>query len=166
MKKEPHDDLSNVIRLQSQSCELIRMISITGKSYQVFLGNNVQLQDVELFCCNNNSVLSVDTTFGLCDSGVTDNCYNFYYNKGLVNSDGHNPVFLGATLIHFQRDSSIFRQFLLEMCAHNPKIRDLRITGTDQEKVIFNGFSSILPNLNLLLCIYHLEQEINRGYLT
>ena len=24
--------------------------------------------------------------------------------------------------------------------------------------VIFNGFSSILPNLNLLLCIYHLEQ--------
>ena len=71
MKKEPHDDLSNVIRLQSQSCELIRTISITGKSYQVFLGNDVQLQDVELFCCDNDGVLSVDTTFNLCDSWVT-----------------------------------------------------------------------------------------------
>ena len=155
MKKEPHDDLSNVIRLQSQSCELIRTISITGKSYQVFLGNDVQLQDVELFCCDNNGVLSVDTTFNLCDSWVTDTCY---YNKSLVNSDGHNPVFLSPTQIHFQKDSSIFRRFLLEMFAHNPKIRDLRIIGTDQEMAIFNGFSSSLLNLHLLLCVYHLEQ--------
>ena len=61
MKKEPHDDLSSVIRLQSQSCELIHTISITGKSYQVFFGNDVQLQDVEFFCCDNNGVLSADT---------------------------------------------------------------------------------------------------------
>ena len=39
-----------------------------------------------------------------------------------------------------------------------PKIRDLRTIGTDQEMAIFNGFSSILPNLNLLLYVYHLEQ--------
>ena len=52
----------------------------------------------------------------------------------------------------------MFRRFLLEMCAHNPKIRDLRTIGTDQEMAIFNGFSSILPNLNLLLCVYHLKQ--------
>ena len=44
------------------------------------------------------------------------------------------------------------------MCAHNPKIRDLRTIERDQEMAIFNGFSSILPNLNLLLCVYHLEQ--------
>ena len=37
VRKEPHDDLSNVIRLQSQSCELIRTIFITCKSYQFFL---------------------------------------------------------------------------------------------------------------------------------
>ena len=155
MKEEPHDDSSNAIRLQNQSCELIRTVSITGKSYQVFLGNDVQLQDVELFCCDNNGVISVDTTFNSRDSLVTDTCY---YNKRLVNSDGHNPVFLGPTLIHFQKDSSIFRRFLLEMCAHNPKIRDLRTIGRDQEMAIFNGFSSILQNLNLLLCVYHLEQ--------
>ena len=141
MKKEPHDDLLNVIRFQSQSWELIRTISITGKSYQVFLGNNVQLQDVELFCSDNNGVLSVDATFNLCDSWVTDTCY---YNKRLVNSDVHNPVFLGQTLIHFQKDSSIFSWFLLEICAHNPYIRDLRTIGTDQEMAIFRGFSSIL----------------------
>ena len=74
-----------------------------------------------------------------------------------MNSDGHNPVFLGPTLTHFQKDPSIFRRFLLEMCAHSPKIRDLRTIGTDQEMAIFNGFYSILPNLNLLLCVYHLE---------
>ena len=50
-----------------------------------------------------------------------------------MNSDGHNPVFSGPTLIHFQKDSSIFGRFLLEMCAHNTNIRDLRIIGTDQE---------------------------------
>ena len=37
VRKEPHDDLSTVIRLQSQSCELIRTIFITCKSYQFFL---------------------------------------------------------------------------------------------------------------------------------
>ena len=71
VKKEPHNGLLNAICLQSQSCKLIRMISITGKSYQVFLDKDVQLQDVELFCCNNDGVLSVDTTFNLCDSWVT-----------------------------------------------------------------------------------------------
>ena len=45
------------------------------------------------------------------------------------------------------------------MCAHNPKIRDLCTITADQEMAIFNGFSSILPNLNFLLCVYHLEQE-------
>ena len=63
LKKEPHNDLYNVIRLQSQSRKIIRTISITGKIYQVFLSKDVQLQDVELFCCDNNGVSSVDTTF-------------------------------------------------------------------------------------------------------
>ena len=155
VKKEPHDDLSNVIRLQGQGCRLISTISIICKSYQVFLGNDVQLQDVELFCCNNNGILSVDTTLNGCDRWVTDTCY---YNKSLANSDGHNPVFLGPTWIHFQKYSSIFRRFLLEMCAHNPKIRDLRTIRADQEMTIFDGFCSILSNLNLLLCVYHLKQ--------
>ena len=154
VKKEPDDDLSNVIRLQNRNCELIRTISIAGKSYQIFLGKDVELQDVGLFCCDNNGVLSVHTTFNLCDSRVTDTCY---YNKRLVNSDD-NPVFLGPTLIYFEKDSSIFRRFLLKMCAHNPKIRYLRTIRTDQEMTVFNGFSSILPNLNLLLCVYHLEE--------
>ena len=139
MRKEPHNDLLNAIRLQSH----------------VLFGNNVQLSDVELFCGGNNGVLSVDTSFNLCDSWVNDTCY---FNKRLVNSDCHNPVFLGPTVIHFQKDSSIFCRFLLEMCAHNPKIRNLRTIGTDLEIAILNDFSSVLPNLNLLLCVYHLEQ--------
>ena len=77
------------------------------------------------------------------DSRFTDTCY---YNKRLVNSDGHNPVFLGPTLIHFIKDQK------------SPKIRNLHTIGTDHEMVICNGFSSVLPNLNLFLCIYHLEQ--------
>ena len=56
VKKEPHNDLSNISRLQSQTCELISTIPVTGKCYQVFLGNDVQLQDVELFRYNNNGV--------------------------------------------------------------------------------------------------------------
>ena len=143
VKKEPHDDLSNVVRLQIHSCELIHTISITGKSYQVFLGNDVQLQDAELFCCDSNGVLAVDTTFNLCGSWFTDTCY---YNKRLVNSDGHNPVFLGPTLIHFIKDQK------------SPKIRNLHTIGTDHEMAISNGFSPVLPNLNLFLRIHRLDQ--------
>ena len=106
VKKEPDDDLSNVIRLQNRNCELIRTISIAGKSYQIFLGKDVELQDVGLFCCDNNGVLSVDTTFNLCDSWVTDTCH---YNKKLIKSDSHNPVFLDPTFIQFKR---IHRSFV------------------------------------------------------
>ena len=114
---------------------------------------NWYVRSPSLFCCDNNGVLSVNTFFILCDSWVTDTCY---YNKSLLNSFGHYLVFLGPTFIHFEKDSSIFRRFLLEMCTHNTKIKDLRTIGRDQEMAIFNGFSSILPNLNLLLCVYHL----------
>ena len=65
------------------------------------------------------------------DSRFTDTCY---YNKRLVNSDGHNPVFLGPTLIHFIKDQK------------SPKIRNLQTIGIDHEMVIFNGFSSVLPS--------------------
>ena len=75
-----------------------------------------------------------------------------------MNSDGHNPVFLGPTLTHFQKDSSIIRRFLPKMCAHNPKIRDLRTIRTDHEMAIYNGFSSTSPNPNLSLCVCHLEE--------
>ena len=50
----------------------------------------------------------------------------------------------------------VHRSFVGFCQKYVPKIRDLRTIGTDQEMAIFNGFSSILPNLNLLLYVYHL----------
>ena len=44
------------------------------------------------------------------------------------------------------------------MCSFQPKIRPLKTIGTDQDKEIYNGFSSQIPELNLLLCVLHLEK--------
>ena len=43
------------------------------------------------------------------------------------------------------------------MCSFEPKMKGLKCIGTDLEKAIFNGFSSQINSLKLLLCVRHLQ---------
>ena len=42
-------------------------VSIQDDDYIIFLATNKQIEDIRNFCCRGKSVLSVDTTFNLCD---------------------------------------------------------------------------------------------------
>ena len=85
--------------------KFVKTLVSLSKSYYLLLANNVQLHDVDCFCCKQNGVLSLDTTFNLCKNWITNSCY---YNQRLQNSDGQHPVFLGPSIIHFQKDALIF----------------------------------------------------------
>ena len=96
-----------------------------------------------------DDVLCIDTTFNLCSSWVTDTSYK---NLRLLNHDGTFPIFLGPCIVHFEKDDFIFNRFASEMCSYQPMKRSLKTIGTDLEKAIYNGFSSQIEDLKLLLC--------------
>ena len=106
------DEFELLLRLQRQEINFVKTLASLSKSYYVFLANDVQLHDVDWFCCKQNGVLSLDTTFNLCKNWITDSCY---HNQRLQNRDGQHMVFLGPTLIHFQEDAFIFSRFASEI---------------------------------------------------
>ena len=103
--------------------------------------------------------MSIDTRFSLCSNWVTDACYE---DTRLQTRNGKHPFFLGSILIHFEKDAFIFNRFASEMCSFQPKIKNLKTIGTDQEMAIYNGFASQIPDLNLLLCVFHLQKSDER----
>ena len=133
----------------------MRNVSCIRDSFYVFLGTTIQLSDVAKFCCNMDEVFCTDTTFNLCEYWLTDTCYG---NLKLETKEGKNLIFIGPSIIHFERDEFLFNRFISEMCSFQPKIRSLKTIDTDQDNAIYNGFSSQIPELNLLLCVLHLEK--------
>ena len=90
------------------------------------------------FCCpeSNASVLSIDTTFNLCDLWITDSCYK---NTRIVNlATGNHPVFLGPLMFQFTKD---FSHLALEMMAVDSTI----MVGTDMNESIYNGVKAVIP---------------------
>ena len=100
-----------------------------------------------------NEVLCIITTFNLCEYWLTD-----YGSLRLETNEGKHPIFIGPSVIHFERDEFLFSRFITEMCSYQSNIRLLKIIGTDQDRAIYNGFSAQIPELNLLLCLFHLEK--------
>lgn len=149
------DELFQLIKLQREDPDFIRSVCCLAKSYYAVFCTDAQLNDMVKFCCINNSVLSIDTTFNLCKNWLTDTCYP---NLRLATANGKHPVFLGPSLLHFEKSTFVFHRFIKELCSFNPSIKSLKVIGTDQEKAIFNGFSQEIENLKLLLCVFHLER--------
>jgi len=85
---------------------------------------------------------------------LTDTCYP---NFRLLNNEGKHPIFLGPSLLHFQKDQFMFGRFAHELCSHKKGIKALQVIGTDLESAIYKGFSSEIDDLRRLLCVHHLE---------
>ena len=102
------DELIAAIELQRDKKDFIRSVSCLHNSYYMLIGDHVQLNDVAFFCVDKNFVLSIDTTFNLCSSWVTDTCYK---NTRLQTLNGKHPLFLGPILIHFEKGAFIFNWF-------------------------------------------------------
>ena len=105
--------------------------------------------DIQL-CCDENNVFCVDTTYNLCKHWVTDSRYN---NARLDRSEGKHPIFLGPSMIHFEKTELIFSRFINEMCTFESSIRSLKSIGTDLERAIFTDFASHITDLRLFLYV-------------
>ena len=136
---ESHDELESIVSYQKIHPEFIRSVTLLKRSYYIFFGDNIQLNDVAKFCCEMDDVLCIDTTFNLCSSWVTDTSYK---NLRLLNHYGTFTIFLGPCIVHFEKYDFIFNRFASEMCSYQLMIRSLKTIGTDLEKAIYNGFSS------------------------
>ena len=144
------DELTSAILMQRNDPDFIRTVSYLRNSYYIFLGTNVQLENIAQFCCEKENVLCIDKTFNLCENWVSDSCYN---NIRIETSEGKNPIFMGPAMIHFNKEEFTFT------CTYNPGIKELKVISTDLEKAIFNGFASQIAGLKVLLCVLHLQKN-------
>ena len=150
--------------LQRSDPEFIKTIWCIRDSYCIFLGTTIQLDDVVKMSCDSDNVLCIDATYNLCSSWVTD---SFYNNDHLKTNEGKHPIFLGPTIVHFEKDVFLFSCFASEILTHQSAINSLKTIRTDLEKAISNGFLSQIKDLKLLLCFFHLQQndkgKVNKG---
>ena len=49
------------------------------------------------------------------------------------------------------------------MCSFDHHLLNLKVIGMDQDAAIYNVFSIDNPELNLLLCVYHLKNVIPKN---
>ena len=143
--KEVSHEFTLLLKAQQEDKEFVRTISRLIQSYYPFLGDDIQLNDIVKFCCDGNGVLPIDTTYNLCNRWVTDSRYQ-------------NTRLKGPAIIHFEKSAFVFSRFASEKTTLQPKIKDLNVIGSDQEMAIYQGFSSQITDLKLLLCVYHLEK--------
>ena len=141
--KEVSDEFTLLLKAQQEDKEFVRTTSCLSQSYYAFLGDDTQLNDIVKFCCDENGVLSINTTYNLCNSWVTDSCY---HSTRLESSDGKHPISLGPAIIHFEKNAFIFSRFASEMTTHQPKIKDLNAIGTDQGMAIYHFFFFFFTN--------------------
>ena len=157
--KDNTDEISSALLFKDMYPGYVRTVSAQDDNYIIFLATDKQIQDVKKFCCRGNSVLSVDTTFNLCDLWLTDTSFK---NERLINSSGNHPIFLGPCFLHFRKDEATFSRFFFEMISLDPEIIELGKIGTDLDMAIYNGFSILARNIGLLLCVYHLKTADKR----
>ena len=151
---EKTDEIASALLFNDTYTGYIRTVSVKDDNYVIFLAMSKQIQYVKKFRSQGKSVLSIDTTYNLCDLWLTDTSFK---NEHLINSSGNHPIFLGPSF-HFRKVESAFSHFFFEMVSLDPEIIDLEKIGTDLDNAIYNGFSILAKNLGKLLCAFHLKR--------
>ena len=82
---------------------------MTKTAYYAFLYSDRQLNGIEQCCCCNgiSDLLSIGTTFNLCDLWLTDTSYGNC--RLVVDATGKPPVFFGPYMFHFKKDKEVSR---------------------------------------------------------
>ena len=81
------------------------------------------------------SILCVDLTFNLGDFYVTATSYK---NPMLLNKQGKHPIHLGPMQVQHRKLKQSYQYFGSALKRFNPKISELKIYGTDNEKQTYN----------------------------
>ena len=72
-ERQTNDKLTTLFNAP-ENVNIVQTISAVKSGYFLFLYNDRQINDINMFCCedSNPSVLPIDTTFNLCDLWITD----------------------------------------------------------------------------------------------
>ena len=126
----------------------------------ITLASPYQLEMLESMCCSKNPViLGIDMTY---------NCGEKYYITPTViqhplllhTQTMVEPTILGPTIIHTEHNENVYRKFASDLVNARPGLRGVKLLGSDRQHEIYNGFKVQMPDLKLLLCKRHVEENV------
>ena len=131
-----------------------------GKTPEVIVGFEQQLEDLVRFCCNSMrfSIMGIDPTFNLGKFFVTVTTYKHLMVKR--KSSQEHPVFVGPCFIHMQQETQTYFSFLSCLIGKKNGLRDLKAYGSDGEVPLLNALVAAFPDAIGLRCFIHMKDNI------
>ena len=149
---------------------IIQRIQTNPFSYDTILFNDRIINNLANFCCTNNSShkspLSWDFTFDLGKNPRYSALVLTYRNTTLLSKrTKKSPVMLGPILICHKKNETSVKLLCDTLLDHCPGLGpNLKVLGADEEKNILNQTCQAFPFAMLLLCIWHMEENIKRNF--
>ena len=103
---------------------------------------------------------------GLCNNPTFDleNVFvtpiEFLYPMFFSQDRGKNRLFIGPMLIHKYMNFQTCHYFASQIKSLSPDISPLKAFGTDGEKALYQGFSTVFPEATHLRCFNHFMTNI------
>ena len=157
------DALTNAIyKCKKPGDNFVKEVRSAPEAVAVF-GTDTQFNDVMRFCAapmqSQASILCVDLTFNLGDFYVTTTSYK---NPMLLNKQGKHPIHIGPMQLQHRKLKQSYQYFGSALKRFNPKISELKIYGTDNEKNLTDAFAVEFPIATNLQCFRHFKKCIER----
>ena len=155
--------LTNAIyKCKKPGDNFVKDVRSAPKAVAVF-GTETQFNDVIRFCAapaqSQASILCVDLTFNLGDFYVTTTSYK---NSMLLNKQGKHPIHIRPMQLQHRKLKQSYQYFGSALKRFNPKISELKLYGTHNEKNLTDAFAVEFPIATNLQCFRHLEKCLER----
>ena len=133
-------DAECIIQYIKKEGSFTKSFHLEQQHYTAINYTGYQLSDIERFCVENSAILSIDTTFEICNGlYLTDTSYP---NLALIDrKTGENPHFPGPSFWHFRKNEGAYRRFAGEIVIAKPSLRQINKIGHDLDKAIAKGMN-------------------------
>ena len=129
----------------------VKSLNLNKDEYNTLNFIQEQLWDVYRFCVKGNSILSIDTTFEICEGlYLTDSTYQ---NLSLVDQYRKHTEFLGPSFWHFRKTEETYRWFAGELLIAEPLLSGIKNWGMTLIKQLAKGITSFLSLWRGFMCI-------------
>lgn len=135
--KTEFSEAESILKSLRTAGSLIKSVSFGADQYSTTNFTRKMLEDIYRFCVLGDSILTIDTTFEICDGlWLTDTTYA---NLALLDSRGKNPEFPGPSFWHFKKAREAYRRFAGELVIDDPKLAGIKKIGHDLDKALAQG---------------------------
>ena len=152
MKDEANSPIINIH--QSRECSLM-----------ITLATENQLKSIESFCTDPKkfSILGIDMTYNCGQFYVTPTTFRhpmLVHERSMV-----EPTLLGPTIIHTNHSVGSYKMFAADLVNAKSSLSKIQYLGSDRAMEAINGFKQHMPNIAIILCRKHMEDNI-KSYLS